>query len=80
MKTYQRVEIQLHVLTSAQARGEWLTSRSGHFTPGKTVAGTQCIGGWVKPRAGLDAVAKVKIPIVAGYRNPVLHPTGNLIY
>jgi len=30
--------------------------------PGKDPAGTRWIGGWVDPRAGLDTVAKRKIP------------------
>jgi hypothetical protein len=43
-------------LTSSQYRDEWLASRFCYFTPGKTAAGASCIGGWVDPRAGLDAV------------------------
>jgi hypothetical protein len=35
--------------------GEWTASCPGRFTPG-----THWIGGWVDPRAGLDAVAKRK--------------------
>jgi len=30
------------------------------FTPGEKVPGTKWIGGWVEPRAGLDAVAERK--------------------
>jgi hypothetical protein len=29
-----------------------------NFTPGEVSPGTHCIGGWVSPRAGLDAVKK----------------------
>jgi hypothetical protein len=36
---------------------QWSASRTGRFTPG-----THFIGGWVGSRAGLDAVAKGKIP------------------
>jgi hypothetical protein len=42
--------------------GEWSASRSGCFTPGVNSAGAHRIGGWVGPRAVLDAVVKRKIP------------------
>jgi len=32
------------------------------FTPGERAPRTHWIGGWLNPRAGLDAVAKRKIP------------------
>jgi hypothetical protein len=35
MKTYGGVDIEIRVLTSALAGGEWLASRRGFFTPGK---------------------------------------------
>jgi len=47
-------------LSSALDEGEWSASRSGCFTPRGSTAGTHCIGAWVGPRAGLDAVAKGK--------------------
>jgi hypothetical protein len=43
-------------LTFALDGGEWSASRLCHFTPG-----THWIGGWVGPRAGLDAVEKRRI-------------------
>jgi hypothetical protein len=43
------------ILTSALDGREWLASRPGGFTPG-----THWIGGWVGPRAVLDAVASRK--------------------
>jgi hypothetical protein len=42
-------------LTSALDGGEWSSSRPGCFTPGERTAGVHWIGGWVGPRAGLDA-------------------------
>jgi hypothetical protein len=51
-----------HSLTSALDEGEWSTSRPGRFTPGERVPGTHWIGGWVGPRAVVDAVVKRKIP------------------
>jgi hypothetical protein len=57
MKTYCRVEVQLHVfLTSALDGGEWSASSPGSFTPAEIVPDTQCIVDWVGPSAGPDAV------------------------
>jgi hypothetical protein len=39
---------------------EWSASRTGRFTPRERVPGTPWTGGWVGPRAGLDAVEKGK--------------------
>jgi hypothetical protein len=36
--------------------------RPGRFTPKKRGTGTHWIGGWLGPRAGLDAVVRRKIP------------------
>jgi hypothetical protein len=51
--------------TSALDGGEWSASRPGRaFTPGGRTPGTQCAGGWVGPRAGLDteAIGKILCP------------------
>jgi hypothetical protein len=45
-----------HSLTSALDGGEWLASRPRRFTPRERAPGTHWIGGWVGPRAVLDAV------------------------
>jgi hypothetical protein len=72
MKTYGGVEIQLHAfLTLALYGGKWSASRPGRFTPGERVPGTHWIGGGVGPRAGLDAVARRKLPATARIRTPV---------
>jgi hypothetical protein len=42
--------------------GEWSASRPSHFTRKERSTGTHWIGGWVGPRAVLDAVVKRKIP------------------
>jgi hypothetical protein len=47
-------------LISALEGGEWSDSRPGRFTSGGIVPGTRWIGGWVCPKAGLDAVNKRK--------------------
>jgi hypothetical protein len=51
-----------HSLTSALDGDEWSASRPGRFIPRERVPGTHWIGGWVGPRAVLDAVVKRKIP------------------
>jgi len=45
-------------LTSALVGGKWSISRFDRFTPGVKAPVTNWIGGWVGPRAGLDAIAK----------------------
>jgi hypothetical protein len=50
----------MHTLTSALDGGEWSISRPGRFIPRKRAPGTHWIGGWVGPRAVLDAVVKRK--------------------
>jgi prepilin signal peptidase PulO-like enzyme (type II secretory pathway) len=51
-----------HSLTSELDGGEWSASRHGRFTPRERVPGTHWIGGWVGPRAFLNAVVNRKIP------------------
>jgi hypothetical protein len=63
MKAYWGVEVYLHAfLTSELDGGKWSASRPGHFTFRERDPGTHWIGGWVGPRAVLDAVMKRKIP------------------
>jgi hypothetical protein len=57
-------------LTSALDGGEWSASRPGRFTPRERAPGTHWIGGWVGPRAVLDAVVKRKIPTSHWESNP----------
>jgi hypothetical protein len=61
-----------HSLTLALDGGEWSASRAGRFTPRGKAPSTHWIGGWVGPRAVLNAVVKGKIPTPAG--NPTLEP------
>jgi hypothetical protein len=58
------------LLTSALDRGEWSASRPDRFIPRERVAGTHWIGGWVGPRAIMDAVVKRKIPSPRRESNP----------
>jgi hypothetical protein len=62
----------IHSLTSALDGGEWSASHPGHFTPKERPPGIHWIGGWVGPRAVLDAVVKKKFP--APTRNRTLEP------
>jgi hypothetical protein len=57
-------------LTSALDGGEWSSLRPGSFTPWERAPGTHCIGGWVGPRAVLDAVVKRKFPSSHRESNP----------
>jgi hypothetical protein len=50
--------------------GEWSVSRTGRFTPREKARRTHWIGGWVSPRAGLDAVVERKFPARVGTRTP----------
>jgi hypothetical protein len=58
-------------LTSALEGGEWSASRPGRALPlGEWTPGTHCIGGWVGPRAGLDAEVRGKILCLCRGSNP----------
>jgi hypothetical protein len=59
-----------HFLTSALDGGEWSASLTVRFTPRERAPGIHWIGGWVGPRAVLDAVMKRKIPSPRGESNP----------
>jgi hypothetical protein len=70
-----------HSLTSALDRGEWSASRLGRFTPRERAPRTHCIGGWVGPRAVLDAVVKRNIPSFSRESNPgtpIVYPVAQL--
>jgi hypothetical protein len=54
-------------LNCALAGGEWSASCPGRFTPG-----TNCIGGWVDPRVGLDDAEKRKFLTLPGLKLPPL--------
>jgi hypothetical protein len=43
-------------LSSTLDRGEWSVSCPGRFPPGERAPGTHWIGGWMGPRAGVDAL------------------------
>jgi hypothetical protein len=57
-------------LTSALDGGEWPASCPGRFTPRERAPRTHWIGGWVGPRAVLDAMVKRKIPGSSRESNP----------
>jgi hypothetical protein len=70
METWGSGGIAPPFLTSALDGGEWSASRPGRFTPKKKVTGGHWIGGWVGPRAVLDAVEKKKISCSCRERIP----------
>jgi hypothetical protein len=57
-------------LTSALDKDEWSASRPGRYTPGERAPGIYWIGGWLDPRAGLNALEKRKSLSSAGNRTP----------
>jgi hypothetical protein len=70
MKTYWRSGgIAPPILDPVLDGGERLSSRPGRFTPRERAPGIHWIGGWVGPRAGLDAVVYRKFP-----RTPIVQP------
>jgi hypothetical protein len=69
MKTYWGVEVKLHALT-LPLDGEWSASRPSRFTPRERAPRTHWIGGWMGPKADLDAVARRKIPSPSWESNP----------
>jgi hypothetical protein len=58
-----------HIL-DLDTRWVWSASRPGRFTPRERTPGTHWRGGWVGPRAVLDAVVKGKIPSPSRESNP----------
>jgi hypothetical protein len=70
MNAYWGVEVWLAFFTLEIDGGEWPASRPDRFTPRETAPDTHWIGGWVDPRAVLDAVVKRKIPSPHRELNP----------
>jgi hypothetical protein len=70
MKTWGSGGIAPRFLTSALDGGEWSASGTSRFTTGEIAPGTHWIGGWVGPKAGLDAV-KNRIYCHAGNRTRI---------
>jgi hypothetical protein len=66
-----------HSFTSALDGGEWSASCPGRFISRERAPSTHWIGGWVGPRAVLDAVVKRKIPsprLESNPITPIVHP------
>jgi hypothetical protein len=55
-----------HSLTSTLGGSDWSALRPGRFTPREKAPATPWVGGWVGPKADLDAVVKRKIPSPCG--------------
>jgi hypothetical protein len=56
--------------TLALDKGDWSSSRPDRALPGERTPGTHCTGGWVSPRAGLDAVDTGKFLCLCRGSNP----------
>jgi hypothetical protein len=55
------MKVQIHAFITSKLDGcDWTASLPGSFT----ASGTHWIGGWVGPRAVLEAVVKRKNPII----------------
>jgi hypothetical protein len=77
VKTCGEVEVYLHAfLGLALGKGERLASSSGRFSSAERPppADSHWTGGWVSPKAGLDAEAKKELTTPAGNRTPVVQP------
>jgi hypothetical protein len=72
MNTYGLVDVHIRIfLTLAEV--EWSASRSDPFTPGESFPGTHWIRGWVRPRAGLGDMERLKFLTLPGLE---LRPLG----
>jgi hypothetical protein len=71
-------------LTSTLDGSECSASRLCRFSPGERISDTHWIWGWVDPRAGLDAIMKIKILLlleiepVRPARSPLLYRLSHL--
>jgi hypothetical protein len=65
-------EVKLLLILNLGTRWGWVVSITPRprFAPGERTPGTHCIGGWVGPRAGLDAEARRKILCLCRGSNP----------
>jgi hypothetical protein len=64
------VQRQAFLKSALEEEREWLASHAGSFTLGERAFGTHWIGKWVRPRGGLDAAEKRKIPSPCRELNP----------
>jgi len=74
MKAYSSRGI-AQLILKLGSRREWLTSSSGHCTPGDRTSDAQRTEGWVEPTAGLDfwGTEKNLLPI-SGIEAQIVYP------
>jgi hypothetical protein len=73
MKTWESGDIAQAFLISALDGRKWSASHPARFNSGERTTpspGTHCVGGWVGPRAGLDAVEQRNISCFCRESNP----------
>jgi hypothetical protein len=65
-------EVQLLLILNIGSRWGWVVSTTPRprFTPRERTPGTNWVGGWVGPRAGLDAGARIKVLYPCQGSNP----------
>jgi hypothetical protein len=67
MNMYGGVDVQIRIfLTLALVGDEWSASHPSRSTAGSRSPGTNWIGGWVRPRAILNDVERIKILTLPG--------------
>jgi hypothetical protein len=71
MKAYWRSGGIAPRILNLVTRWRWVVSFTPrYFAPRERSPGTDWLGGWVGPRAGLDTVVKIKIPSLCRDSNP----------
>jgi hypothetical protein len=72
MKMYGGSGYSFTILIIALDEGKWSALHPGQFTSGERALDTHCVGGWVGPRASLDALEKKNL-VPARNQTPTVH-------
>lgn len=74
-------EVQVRLfLTSAPDGGKWITPRPGRLNPAEINASVQGMGGWVRPRDGVQVLAKRKSLVLPVVKTWILHAVNYLLF
>lgn len=77
MKAYWELQLQLHSFLTLEL------SRLGRFRPGEGAAGAHWSGGWLSPKAGLDASEKSALSLTGielTTTTPSVHPVASSLH